>query len=90
MSTTSQLTIVGHFCDWIPLDLKLVVPAHGFVRTPLLVSYNLYNRSHHLLQLDVVMEGSEAFMYAGYKQVFNVYFLLTLQCSFCLFGKSHS
>lgn len=74
------MTVIGYFCDWIPLDLKLTVPAHGFVRTPLLVTYHLYNRSHHLLQLDVAMEGSEAFMYAGYKQVFITQFLLALQC----------
>ncbi|EFA10428.2 Trafficking protein particle complex subunit 11-like Protein [Tribolium castaneum] len=68
LSTTSQLTIIGHTCHWIPLELKMSVPAHGFVRTPLLIDYHLHNRSRQLLQLDVAMEGSEAFMYAGYKQ----------------------
>ncbi|RZC34292.1 trafficking protein particle complex subunit 11 [Asbolus verrucosus] len=68
LSTTSQLTIIGYPSEWIPLELKMCVPAHGLVRTPLLINYHLYNRSHQLLQLDVAMEASEAFMYAGYKQ----------------------
>lgn len=60
---------MGHTCQWIPLELKMIVPAHGFVRTPLLINYHLFNRSRQLIQLDIAMEGSEAFMYAGYKQV---------------------
>lgn len=74
MSATSQLTVVGYACEWIPLELKMTAPAHGLVRTPLLINYHLYNRSQQLLQLDVAMEASEAFMYAGYKQVLGEIF----------------
>lgn len=57
--------------DYIPLFLKINLPAYGLVRTPLLVSYEFHNRSHQLVQLDVTMEASEAFMFAGYKQVYS-------------------
>lgn len=64
----SQTPIIGYTADWIPLDISLSLPAYGFVRTPILVKYYLYNRSHQLIQLDVNMEASDGFMYAGYKQ----------------------
>lgn len=54
--------------DWIPLEISLSLPTYGFVRTPIVVKYYLYNRSQELIQLEVNMEASEGFMYAGYKQ----------------------
>lgn len=68
MSST-QIPISGLPSEYIPLDVSLTLPAHGFVRTPLLVTYNFYNRSQHLIQLELNMEASEAFMSAGYKQL---------------------
>ncbi|KAK5645307.1 hypothetical protein RI129_006607 [Pyrocoelia pectoralis] len=65
----TQIKIAGLSVDWIPLNLELPLPAYGLVRTPLLVNYKFYNRSRHLLQLEMNMEASEAFMYAGYKQL---------------------
>ncbi|KAF5298216.1 hypothetical protein FQA39_LY02640 [Lamprigera yunnana] len=67
-STTTCIPINGLTADWIPIDLELPLPAYGLVRTPLLVSYRFFNRSHHLIQLEMNMEASEAFMFAGYKQ----------------------
>ncbi|XP_018566802.2 trafficking protein particle complex subunit 11-like, partial [Anoplophora glabripennis] len=67
-STTTQITICGLPCLWNPLGLKTISPAHGFVRTPMILYYHLQNRSQQLIQLEVSMEGSEAFMFAGYKQ----------------------
>lgn len=69
MPASTQVTLSGYHCEWIPLDLKLIAPAHGFVGTPMVVTYELKNRSSQLVQLDVGIEGSEAFMFAGYKQV---------------------
>lgn len=68
---TKASTVVplhGHHCDWIPLNLKVTIPAHGFVRTPVFIKYQLINQSSHLVQLDVGMEASEAFMFSGYRQ----------------------
>lgn len=60
---------MGLLVDWVPLDLKINLPAFGLVRTPLLTTYEVYNKSSQLIQLDVSMDASEAFMFAGYKQV---------------------
>uniref|UniRef100_A0A1Y1MLA7 Trafficking protein particle complex subunit 11 n=1 Tax=Photinus pyralis TaxID=7054 RepID=A0A1Y1MLA7_PHOPY len=68
-TAVTQIKIKGLSIEWIPLNLELPLPAYGLVRTPLLVNYKFYNRSQHLLQLDMNMEASEAFMYAGYKQL---------------------
>lgn len=65
----SKFPIVGLPVDWVPLNLRVSLPAHGLVRTPLIIKYHIHNKSHQLIQLDVVMDKSEAFMYAGYKQV---------------------
>ncbi|XP_017779460.1 PREDICTED: trafficking protein particle complex subunit 11 [Nicrophorus vespilloides] len=67
-STITKIPINGLIVDFIPLDLSVSLPAYGLVRTPLLVEYQLKNKSHHLIQLDVSVEGSEAFMFAGHKQ----------------------
>lgn len=45
------------------------LPAHGWVRKPMELEYNLFNYSNNLLQLDLLMESSDAFMFAGQKQV---------------------
>lgn len=67
--TVSQMIITGLSVDWLPLDVQLPLPAFGLVRTPQLVSYKFYNRSQQLIQLEMNMEASEAFMFAGYKQL---------------------
>lgn len=67
------MTITGLCVDSIPLTIELPLPAYGLVRTPLLVNYKFSNRSENLLQLELNMEASEAFMFAGYKQV--LYFI---------------
>lgn len=72
-TTTSQTTVLGLKCDSIPLDIKIHTPAHGFVRTPLIVTYHLMNKSQQILQLDVGMEASEAFMFSGYRQVSAIF-----------------
>nr|XP_022918044.1 trafficking protein particle complex subunit 11 [Onthophagus taurus] len=67
-STTTEITLSGLPIEWMPLDMKLTLPEHGLVRTPLLVLYHFINKSHQLIQLDLSMEGNDVFMYAGYKQ----------------------
>lgn len=67
--TVTTVPITGLTVDWIPLNLRVVLPAHGLVRTPVLIKYHVHNKSHQLIQLDVMMETAEAFMFAGYRQV---------------------
>ncbi|XP_072378300.1 trafficking protein particle complex subunit 11 [Diabrotica undecimpunctata] len=67
-STTTTLVVTGLPCKWIPVGLKMVTPAHGFVRTSMMLEYHLENRSQQLIQLELSMDASEAFMFSGYKQ----------------------
>lgn len=66
--TITKIPLIGLKVDWIPLQIKATLPAYGFQRTPILVQYHLTNKSHHLIQLEVSMEGNDMFMFAGYKQ----------------------
>lgn len=52
-----------------PLHLEMNIPAHGWVRTPLPVAYILHNKTQTLLSINLNMEPSDAFMFAGHKQV---------------------
>ncbi|CAG9862520.1 unnamed protein product [Phyllotreta striolata] len=65
---STTLNVIGLTCDWLAVGLKLIVPAHGFVRTPMIVEYRFENRSHELIRLDLSMEASESFMFSGRKQ----------------------
>lgn len=76
ISTTTNFTVQGLPCESIPLGLKMTVPAHGFVRTPMVISYHLINNSQELINLDVAMESSESFMFSGYKEVGNIFFIV--------------
>nr|XP_023021888.1 trafficking protein particle complex subunit 11 [Leptinotarsa decemlineata] len=67
-STVTALPIAGLICDWIPIGLKMVAPSYGFLRTPMILSYHVQNRSQELVHLELAMEASEAFMFSGYKQ----------------------
>lgn len=67
-SVITRVPLHGYHCDWIPLNLKISAPAHGFVRTPVIIQYHLINHSSHLVQLDVGMEASDGFMFSGYRQ----------------------
>lgn len=52
-----------------PLHLEMSIPAHGWVRTPLPIAYILHNKTQTLLSISLNMEPSDAFMFAGHKQV---------------------
>lgn len=52
-----------------PLLLELVAPAHGWVRTPLTLSYLLHNRTLLVQDVELLMDSSDAFMYSGNKLV---------------------
>lgn len=54
-----------------PLYVAMNLPAHGWVRTPMAVSYHIHNYTCRLLELELSMEASDAFMFAGHKQVYH-------------------
>ncbi len=52
-----------------PLRVAVQLPAHGYVREPLNAVVVLRNASQRPIELDVVMDSNDAFMFAGNKQV---------------------
>ena len=54
--------------DWgVWVDAEL--PAQGVVRSPLTIAYILTNRSSSTTELALTMQASDAFMFAGHKEV---------------------
>lgn len=51
------------------LYIETMIPASGMVRTTLPASYTIHNRTDSVLELEIVMDSSEAFMFSGHKQV---------------------
>ncbi len=52
-----------------PLLIEPDLPAHGLVRKPVHLKYELLNNQQTPLKMELSMESSEAFMFAGHKQV---------------------
>ncbi|XP_063238337.1 trafficking protein particle complex subunit 11 [Bacillus rossius redtenbacheri] len=69
VATSSSVTLPAVQVEDAPLQVQMVLPAHGWVRTPMAVSYRLTNHTSQLLQLSLSLEASDAFMFAGHKQL---------------------
>ncbi|KAJ8683030.1 hypothetical protein QAD02_018822 [Eretmocerus hayati] len=67
--TSSSVTLSPLWVEDAVVCLKTKLPPHGWVRTPLCVSYFIKNHSDFLITLQLSMEASEAFMFAGHKQI---------------------
>lgn len=67
--TSSSVTLPTVRVDSTPLYVEMNLPAHGWVRTPMAVSYYIHNYTAYLLELELSMEASDAFMFAGHKQM---------------------
>ena len=74
LETSSSVTLAPLWVEDAVIGLEAKLPAHGWVRTPLLVSYFLKNHSDYMITLRMTMEASDAFMFAGQKQV-DIYVL---------------
>lgn len=70
METSSSVTLAPLLVEDSVIGLEAKMPAHGWVRTPFCISYLIKNRSDYLITLRLTMEGSDAFMFAGQKQVY--------------------
>ena len=53
----------------VPLYVDADFPAYGHVRSKLPIVYNIYNRTAFSQEVEVSIEASDAFMFAGHKQV---------------------
>jgi hypothetical protein len=52
-----------------PLFVELELPAHGWVGSPMAAWYRVHNRTSKLLEVELSLQASDAFMFAGHKQV---------------------
>lgn len=68
--TSSSVTLTPLWVEDAVIGLETKLPPHGSVFTPLCVSYFIKNHSDYLITLRLSMEASDAFMFAGHKQVF--------------------
>ncbi|XP_063973800.1 trafficking protein particle complex subunit 11 isoform X3 [Diachasmimorpha longicaudata] len=69
IETSTSVTLAPLWVEDAPVGIEAKIPAQGWVRTPMCVSYYLKNRSDYLITLKMTMEASDAFMFAGQKQV---------------------
>ncbi|KAK0178490.1 hypothetical protein PV327_007378 [Microctonus hyperodae] len=69
VETSTSVTLSPLWVEESVVGLDAKIPAHGWVRTPLCVSYFIKNYSDYLFTLRLTMEASDAFMYAGQKQI---------------------
>lgn len=69
LETSSSVTLAPLWVEDAVIGLEAKMPAHGWVRTPFCISYFIKNHSDYLVTLRLIMEGSDAFMFAGQKQV---------------------
>lgn len=74
LETSSSVTLAPLWVEDAVIGLEAKMPAHGWVRTPFCISYFIKNHSDFLVTLRLAMEGSDAFMFAGQKQI-DVYVL---------------
>jgi|SRR6218665_467379 len=55
--------------EQIPVYVDVDMPANGCVQSVLPITYNIRNRTPYLQEMEASMESSEAFMFAGQRQV---------------------
>ncbi|XP_078045285.1 trafficking protein particle complex subunit 11 gry isoform X2 [Augochlora pura] len=74
IETSSSVTLAPLWVEDAVIGLEAKLPPHGWVRTPLLISYFIKNHSDYMIKLRLIMQASDAFMFAGQKQV-DIYIL---------------
>ncbi|XP_076233472.1 trafficking protein particle complex subunit 11 gry isoform X2 [Calliopsis andreniformis] len=74
LETSSSVTLAPLWVEDAVIGLEAKLPAHGWVFKPLLVSYFIKNHSDYMITLRLTMEASDAFMFAGQKQI-DIYIL---------------
>ncbi|KAJ7378712.1 Trafficking protein particle complex subunit 11 [Desmophyllum pertusum] len=65
----TELTFPSVTVESVPFAIQTDLPAYGCVQTPLSVSYLVRNRTLQVQEVEVTVEPSDAFMYAGHKQI---------------------
>ncbi|XP_014236114.1 trafficking protein particle complex subunit 11 [Trichogramma pretiosum] len=67
--TSSSVTLSPLWVEEAVIGLQTKLPPHGWVLTPLCVSYFIKNHSDYLITLRLNIEASDAFMFSGHKQI---------------------
>lgn len=80
LETSSSVTLAPLWVEDTIIGLEAKLPAHGWVRTPLFISYLIKNHSDYMITLRLTMEASDAFMVAGQKKV-SAHFLILITCN---------
>lgn len=66
---TTTLALPSVNVEHIPLYVDLDMPSHGCVRSTLPITYTIYNRTGYVQEIEITMDSSEVFMFAGHKQL---------------------
>jgi hypothetical protein len=66
---TSSVVMPTVAVEHVPVYVAVETPAYGSVQCSLRVVYTVYNRTQFAQEVDVMIESSEAFMFAGHRQV---------------------
>jgi trafficking protein particle complex subunit 11 len=73
MITSSSITLPALLkVDPAPLFVELELPAHGWVGSPMAAWFKIHNRTSQLLEVELNLQASDAFMFAGQKQVIDL------------------
>ena len=59
------------------IHMEADLPTFGLVRTPFTISYTLANAGESVLEFTISADASEAFMFAGHKQVSRIHYVCT-------------
>ncbi|GIX72364.1 trafficking protein particle complex subunit 11 [Caerostris extrusa] len=68
-SVTTLVTLPSLDVIQPPIYVQLSSPAYGAVRTPMTVTYSIHNRTTYVQEMKLVYDSSDAFMYAGNKEI---------------------
>ncbi|XP_051176751.1 trafficking protein particle complex subunit 11 [Leptopilina boulardi] len=74
LETSNSVTLTPLWVENSVIGIEAKLPAFGSVRTPLCITYYIRNHSDFLITLHMTMEASDAFMFAGNKEV-DIYIL---------------
>lgn len=74
LETSNSVTLTPLWVEDSVIGVEAKLPAFGTVRTPLCITYYIRNHSDFLITLHMTMEASDAFMFAGNKEI-DIYIL---------------
>ena len=71
-----MLTLPTVKVEHVPLYVDLDMPAFATMREGFPITYNIYNRTPYSQELELTLDVSDVFMFAGHKKVCDTDFLV--------------